>query len=303
MSLPMHVALVPDGVNIAVSEVTRVAAALAKQVSRDFSAIWSVAATVAPFTKLEDVPLDSWPIIVKRNVAGAAGYHEDENGQPYAVVEFAGEWSLTASHECLEMLADPFGRRQKAGNLLDQALALGLKHARVGYLVEVCDPSESGQFAYQINGVLVSDFYTPRYFDPVKSAGVKYSFTGAIDAPRQVLDGGYISWHDPVSRHWFQLRMFPDNLSSKIPHVIDLDNETIFGKLKSTQSIRAAIDRVTKAPMYQKSLRGAALRAMQVNRTSAVKAQEARAEAIRKQIAELIAAAAPASPRTPARRD
>ena len=37
---------------------------------------------------------------------------------------------------------------------------------RVHYLVEVCDPCEDGKCAYYINGVLVSDFYTPDYFDP-----------------------------------------------------------------------------------------------------------------------------------------
>jgi hypothetical protein len=72
-------------------------------------------------------------------------------------------------------------------------------------LVEVCDPSEDGQFGYSVNGVLVSDFYTPRFFDPVAVDGVRYSFTGAITEPRQVLDGGYMSWWDPDSKHFFQL--------------------------------------------------------------------------------------------------
>src|SRR5436309_2846665 len=107
MSLPIHLALVPEGVNIDMSELTRVAAALSKQVDRDFSPAWPVASTVDAFAKLEDVPIDSWPIIVQQNVADAAGFHEDKDGQPYAVVEFGSEWSLTASHECLEMLADP----------------------------------------------------------------------------------------------------------------------------------------------------------------------------------------------------
>lgn len=52
-----------------------------------------------------------------------------------------------------------------------------------------------------VNGVLVSDFYTPHFFDPVKNASVRYSFTGAIDKPRQVLRGGYISWHNPPTTH------------------------------------------------------------------------------------------------------
>src|SRR5262252_6826266 len=134
--LPAHVALVADGFPVEPSQLTRVAAALSKHVLRDFGPIWSVNATVDAFVKLEDVPVDYWPIIVQKDVQGALGYHEDENGQPFAVVEFAPDWSLTASHECLEMLADPYGRRLRAGNLLDQAANAGLAPGRVRYLVE-----------------------------------------------------------------------------------------------------------------------------------------------------------------------
>jgi hypothetical protein len=42
----------------------------------------------------------------------------------------------------------------------------------------------------------------------VTAAGVRYSFTGAITEPCQVLPGGYLSWHDPVSDHWFQQTWF-----------------------------------------------------------------------------------------------
>jgi hypothetical protein len=55
--------------------------------------------------------------------------------------------------------------------------------------------------------VMVSDFYTPQYFDPVQSSGVRYSFSGQIRGPREVLDGGYLSWFDPESRHLFQLQV------------------------------------------------------------------------------------------------
>lgn len=41
-----------------------------------------------------------------------------------------------------------------------------------------------------MNGVTVSDFYTPHYFDPVVNPAVRYSFTAAIKKPRDVLKGG-----------------------------------------------------------------------------------------------------------------
>jgi len=71
----------------------------------------------------------------------------------------------------------------------------------------VCDPCQDSQFAYSVNSVLVSDFYTPNYFDPVKSGGVRYSYSGQIKGPREVLDGGYLSWFDPQSRRLFQLQV------------------------------------------------------------------------------------------------
>ena len=56
--------------------------------------------------------------------------------------------------------------------------------------------------------MLVSDFYTPRFFDPVHSSAIRYSFTDAIKRPRQVLRGGYLSWHDPKTDHWWQQTWF-----------------------------------------------------------------------------------------------
>jgi len=289
MALPIHIALTTNGLSLGADELNRVAAALAKQVLKDFGPIWNVEATVDAFGRMEDIPLDSWPIIVQRDVQGAAGYHEDDNGQPFALVEYDKEWSLTASHECLEMLADPFGSRLRAGKVPDQAIGVGIKSGRVSYLVEVCDPSEDIAYAYQVNGVTVSDFYTPQYFDPVTAKGVRYSFTGAIDAPRKVLHGGYISWRDSISGHWFQLRMFPDDHSRKVPHVVDLTADTVFAKLLKDTNLRAAIDRVTPRPNAVKAMAKAPklMAARKKSREDVDSAQVARARALRSTIQKL----------------
>jgi len=43
--------------------------------------------------------------------------------------------------------------------------------------------------------------------------------------------------------------MFPDELSSKTPHVVDLNTQTTFGQLVAAgSSVRSAVDRVTKTP-------------------------------------------------------
>ena len=144
------------------SDVARVAAALQKQATRDFGPIWEVSATVDAFPKLEDVPVGYWPMIVQTDIdmPGAAGVHMDKDGQPFALIAMSDSWSLTASHEMLEMLGDPFGQRVIAGKSPKRG------QGRVEFLVEVCDPSEAEQYAYTVNDILVSDFYTPRFFDP-----------------------------------------------------------------------------------------------------------------------------------------
>ena len=199
-----QVALVSEVGQIAPAQLNQVAAALQKQVARDFGPIWQIDATVDPFPTLRDVPLGYWPIVIKEQIDNdnAAGYHKTENGQPLALVRYADDWAMTCSHECLEMLADPSGDRIVAGQSPHP------DQGRVLFLVEVCDPSELARFAYTVNGITVSDFYTPHFFDPVANPGARYSFTGAISQPRQVLPGGYLSWFEPETKHLWQETWF-----------------------------------------------------------------------------------------------
>jgi len=194
-----HVALVAETDLIATREVMQVSAALQKQVSRDFAPIWGIPSTVDAFETLEDVPTGYWPVIVRDDIGvGAAGIHLDDDGQPFGLVSANNRWTLTASHEILEMLADP------QGNNLRAARSIHPDQVRVEYLVEVCDPSEAWTFGYDVNGIRVSDFYTPDFFLPVHPGNVRYSFTGAIEQPLQVLEGGYISWLNPETGDWWQ---------------------------------------------------------------------------------------------------
>src|SRR5262245_17735598 len=169
--LTISVAVVSEVKDHDPGDVARVTAALQRQAIRDFRPVWEVEATVDSFPTLEDVPVGYWPILIQEdiNTPGAAGVHLDKDGQPFALVAMSRSWSLTASHELLEMLADPFGNRLVPG----QSPKRG--QGRVEFLVEVCDPSEADEFGYTVNDILVSDFYTPHFFDPVKNAGVRYS--------------------------------------------------------------------------------------------------------------------------------
>lgn len=227
-------ALISEVNEITPSQLSRASAALQKQLTRDFSPIWGMPATIDAFANLDDVPLTYWPILIQQDIhTNAGGVHLDKSGQPFALVRYSNQWTLTASHEMLEMSADPFGNR------LIQSRSVKSDQGRVEYLVEVCDPSEAGEFGYHVNGVLVADFYTPHFFDPVKSSAVRYSFTGAISQPRQVLRGGYLSWHNPPTNKWWQQLW----LSGNKPIFKNL------GTLDASKgSLRSQIDGLTPVP-------------------------------------------------------
>lgn len=279
--IPIHVALVCEQSSIDTNHLNEVAAALQKQVLRDFGPIWNVMADVSAFVSLDNVPLDYWPIVIKDDIGDptAAGYHEDSNGQPFSLVQYADDWTLTASHELLEMLGDPFGRRLVAASSVVPG------QGRVQYLVEVCDPSEAAEFAYSINGVTVSDFYTPHFFDPANSGGARYSFTNAIKHPRQVLRGGYLSWYVPTKREWWQRTWFGGAAPKdrKLPPM-QADNG----------NLRRAIDRVTATERMQyMRLAAEATTERRALRAAAADARQSRAQDLRDCIGVVTGASAP----------
>jgi hypothetical protein len=231
--LTINLALVSEIDDHDPTDMARVGAALQRQATRDFGPVWDVRATLDVFPKLEDVPVGYWPMMIVEDVQGAAGIHLDKDGQPFALIEMSDSWSLTASHEMLEMLADPFGNRLVPGASVKRG------QGRVEYLVEVCDPSEAAEFGYTVNDMLVSDFYTPRFFDPVHSPAIRYSFTDAIKRPRQVLRGGYLSWHDPKTDHWWQQTWFGARKEYRDLGVFDVAKHG---------SLRAFIDANTEHP-------------------------------------------------------
>lgn len=229
MQFIAHLALVSETSSVSASELTRVSAALQKQVARDVTQHWDIQGTVDAFTSLNDVPPGYWPIIIRDDIGqDSEGIHCDDSGQPMALVTSDLDWSVTASHEVLEMLVDPFGNTMIAGPSVNP------DQGRVEYLVEVSDPV-SGKW-YQVNGVKVADFFTRRYFDPVSADGAQYSFMGNLTAPRQILFGGYLTWFEPVRGEWWQQSWF----SGQQPVVRNI------GPLrKTTCGMRPLIDRLT----------------------------------------------------------
>jgi hypothetical protein len=204
--LSQHIALVPEAGGVNASDLARVCGALQKQLQRDILPTWGGSATINAFPQLEDVPLGYWPVVITFCELGdQAGVQFDRSGQPFAQIEMSPDWSLHASRACLEMITNPFGSRIVAGSSPrpDQGW--------VEFLVDVCGPCAGADGTYVIDDVLVSDFCTPAYWGTTAPSR-NYSFTGAIHAPQQVLLGGHLTWHDPITDKWWVRHQVADAL-------------------------------------------------------------------------------------------
>src|SRR5258706_384577 len=100
--LTRNVALVSQTTQVGMKELAVAAAAIQKQATRDFGPLWEIDAAVSAFESLEDVPLGYWPVVMRDDIhMDAQGIHFNmANGQPYALVQFSNNWTLTTSHEC-----------------------------------------------------------------------------------------------------------------------------------------------------------------------------------------------------------
>lgn len=162
------------------------------QISNEFVQAWGVNATV-------DSGGGGWPITIldypgPNDPPNALGYHYlDQNFTPYGVV-FAQlaldngiSWTSVASHEGLEILADP---------LIDSTIFIDTSggYGLTGILVaqEVCDAPERLTYAGAVNGTQISDFVFPGWYIPTYPYQVDQ--LGQVPGPLQLLSGGYVSY-------------------------------------------------------------------------------------------------------------
>ena len=154
------------------------------QIDRDFSPHWGIGATCIFVRPGATVPPGAWQVWFqdKTTLAGALGFHTDDGfPKSYVFVKDCLDdglaWTVTASHETLEMLADP------TINLTRDADGFT-------YALEVCDAPEDDSYAYPVNGIHMSDFVLPSWFDPNGSA--PFTFRNTISKPLTLAPGGYI---------------------------------------------------------------------------------------------------------------
>ena len=166
-------------------------------VLQDFAPAWGRDAALAFIPSGSQPASGSWWLVILDNSdqAGALGYHDlTSEGLPLGKVfaatdkQFGANWTVTASHELLEMLADPDVN-------LTAFVQFGETTARL-YAYEVADACEADSYGYKIGNTVVSDFVYPAWFESFALAGTQLDQQRQIQSPFELLPGGYISIFD-----------------------------------------------------------------------------------------------------------
>lgn len=192
-------------------DVQTVLRAINSQIAQDFEPYWHVGARLrleqanarldrqAPLELRGDAILYLWDR--HADVSGATGYHNaNHHGLPSGFVftqiakELKEHWSVSLSHEALELIADPEANTMVAGP------HPGQRHRFAFYWYELCDPVQDE--TYRIQGVEVSNFVLPSYFSATPKPGGRNDFLGRLHSGKRlaafgVNPGGYVGYYDP----------------------------------------------------------------------------------------------------------
>lgn len=197
MAAPIKISVINSCTVLSDAQINAAVKDIQTQITRDFAPVWGVTADLVFVPKKGAIDPNSWqvPILDTSDEAGALGYHDiTANGMPLGKVFaktdllYGYSWSVTMSHEILEMLADP-----------DCIRTVFVQTTRGGkiYAYEVCDPCEDDSQGYRIGNTLVSDFVFPAYFETtVKPGRTQMDQRGLIKRPYQILQNGYLLCFD-----------------------------------------------------------------------------------------------------------
>ena len=216
----IQIAVINASTTLADNVAQKAIPALQTQVHRDFAPIWGVDADLAFVEKGSNPPPGAWWLVVLDNSdqAGALGYHDlTSEGLPLGKVfaasdqQYGLKWTVTASHELLEMLGDPDINLAAYVQNDDGTMNL--------YAYEVCDACEADQYGYDIDGTTVSNFVFPVWFESFRAPqSAQFDCHNQIAKPFGLLPGGYIGvydvatgsgWHQVVpdgQEHQYQMR-------------------------------------------------------------------------------------------------
>ncbi len=192
-------------------EAQTVIRAINRQIQEDFEPYWSLGATLRLEGKMGPKPAKQSAVDLRgdaviylwnhADVAGAIGYHDSNNaGIPFGFVftdlstALKEPWSVTLSHEALELVGDP------QINLLVQGPHPAQPDRTVFHWYEMCDAVQAE--TYSVDGVVVSNFLLPLYFTEDNEKGSRNDFLGrahdeATLSSFGVNPGGYVGFFDP----------------------------------------------------------------------------------------------------------
>jgi hypothetical protein len=183
------------------AEIGAAVLALQTQLHRDFAPAWGVDAELELLPRGAEPPSGAWVLLVgdRSDVGEFISYHTLTNeGLPMAKVfvktafDNGFSWTLAASHELLEMLAD-------SGSNLTVFRQADEKTGRL-YKRQICDPCLADKFGYRIDGTLVSDFVFPAWFQESSTpSNLQFDQGRYITAPFMSLPGSAVSIFEVTS--------------------------------------------------------------------------------------------------------
>ncbi|HXX02053.1 MAG TPA: hypothetical protein VEJ00_12630 [Candidatus Acidoferrales bacterium] len=189
-----QISVINESTVLSDGDVIPVVTALQQQVTNDFRPIWGTDAELKMIPQGTQPPAGTWWLVIldDSDQAGALGYHDlTTDGLPLGKVFAASDlkagtsWTVTASHELLEMLADP--------NINLTVFVQNANTSGTLYAYEVCDACEDDSLGYQINNILVSDFVYPAWFENFRTQGsTQFDRMNKMQNPLQLLPNGYI---------------------------------------------------------------------------------------------------------------
>jgi hypothetical protein len=183
----MLISIVNESSRVTDAEIEHMVHALGIQLSRDVAPIWGQV-PVLEFAPSGVIPNGIVCTVSDTpDVPGAAGYHDEgDDGKPFIkVFTFEGASSLvgpdalsvTLSHEILEVVGDAPANKWADGP------------GGADYAFELCDAVEGD--TYEIDGVSVSNFVYPAFFDPKASKSAKLAHLDTIAGPFLMSPRGY----------------------------------------------------------------------------------------------------------------
>ncbi len=221
MSLP-NIAIINFSSALSDQDVQDAIRVVNRQVVEDFMPIWGGGRTLKLHAtvfdpadedtlKEEEIRAESVIYLIDQgNIPMALGYHSLNSSElPFGFVftEFINEWTVTLSHEVLELIIDPTANIFVPG---PDPRDPTNPDKFVLHTYEVCDAVE--RTSYRIDGIRVSNFITPAWFAAGDAAGTRNDFLG-VDVPSfQATTGSHLAFFDLLENEFI-----PDFIGTSSP--------------------------------------------------------------------------------------